>query len=90
MIQITLKDNDTAATLNKTGVTVSLTGVDDPTVSGNGVTSGGVAQITVSANEGDPFYVSVGEADGYYPVEKAPVITLQPSFIFSHFIYIQN
>ncbi len=77
LIQITLKDNDTAATLNKTGVTVSLTGVDDPTVSGNGVTSGGVAQITVSANEGDPFYVSVGEADGYYPVEKAPVITLQ-------------
>ena len=31
-----------AATLNKTGVPVSLTGVDDPTVSGNGVTSGGV------------------------------------------------
>ena len=28
LIQITLKDNDTAATLNKTGVTVSLTGVE--------------------------------------------------------------
>lgn len=77
LIQITLKDNGTAGTLDKSGVNVTLTGADDPTVSGNGVTQKGVAQITVSANEGDPFYVSVGEADGYLPVEKNPMITLR-------------
>lgn len=76
LIRITLKDNDTSGTLDKSGITVSLTGADDPTVSGNGLTEHGIAHITVSANQGDLFYVSVGEADGYVPVEKDLKIAL--------------
>lgn len=75
-ISITLKDNETSGILDKTGVDISLIGIDDPTVSANGVTEHGVANLTVSANEGDRFYVSVGDADRYAPVDENPEITV--------------
>lgn len=75
-IKISLWDKEKNTALDSSGVDVALIGVGNDTIGGTGVTVDGKVSITVSANEGDQFSVSVGDAGKYLPAESNPLITV--------------
>lgn len=67
VLKVTLWDEEANEALKIPGLNVTLINTDD-TVSGNGTTdTNGYTEITVSAGDGDEFFVSVEGTEDYVP-----------------------